>query len=163
MHKPMFKSSNTQGFVRGRTSKLRFDRYIRRKLKPGEQLKFFCLHKRLGAGLDHEVRQYCTRTSKTRKKLKSSLCSVFFIFWLFSVLFCVLFCVLFLDLVTFRLFSLTKFDQTSFFLSSKKTNTNTFLAMSLWIYHVTRHVMFSTIANLHLYKKKSVYFSLCGP
>ena len=106
MHKPMFKSSNTQGFVRGRTSKLRFDRYIRRKLKPGEQLKFFCLHKRLGAGLDHEVRQYCTRTSKTRKKLKSSLCSVFFIFWLFSVLFCVLFCVLFLDLVTFRLFSL---------------------------------------------------------
>ena len=66
----MFKSSNAQGFVRGRILKLRFDRHIRRKLETGEQLKFFCLHKRLGAGLDHEVRQYCTRTSKTRKKLK---------------------------------------------------------------------------------------------
>ena len=123
MHKPMFKSSNTQGFVRGRTSKLRFDRYIRRKLKPGEQLKFFCLHKRLGAGLDHEVRQYCTRTSKTRKKLKSSLCSVFFIFWLFSVLFCVLLCVLFLDLVTFRLFSLNLTKLVSFFLQRRQTQT----------------------------------------
>ena len=70
MFKPMFKSSNAQGFVRGRILKLGFERYIRRKIETGEQLKFFCLHKHLGAGLDHEVRQYCTRTSKTRKKLK---------------------------------------------------------------------------------------------
>ena len=64
------KAQMPRGLSRGRILKLRFDRHIRRKLKTGEQLKFFCLHKHLGAGLDHEVRQYCTWTSKTRKKLK---------------------------------------------------------------------------------------------
>ena len=41
-----------------------------RQLKTGEQLRFACLHTRLRARLDHEVREYCTRTSKTRIKLK---------------------------------------------------------------------------------------------
>ena len=40
------------------------------QLKTGEQLRFACLHTRLRARLDHEVREYCTRTSKTRIKLK---------------------------------------------------------------------------------------------
>ena len=40
------------------------------QLKTGEQLRFARLHTRLRAWLDHEVREYCTRTSKTRKKLK---------------------------------------------------------------------------------------------
>ena len=39
------------------------------QLKTGEQLRFACLHKCLGATLDKEVRQYCTRTSNARKKL----------------------------------------------------------------------------------------------
>ena len=40
------------------------------QLKTREQLRFACLHTRLRARLDHEVREYCTRTSKTRIKLK---------------------------------------------------------------------------------------------
>ena len=33
------------------------------QLKTGEQLRFACLYTRLRARLDHEVREYCTRTS----------------------------------------------------------------------------------------------------